>query len=52
MTNLINKFMDWFKLPNEQERLYAYLSQAVDRVHLEYLQKEWDRKSYNERSMW
>ena len=41
-----------FNVKNEQERMYDYLCQATDRVHLEWLQKEWDRKSHNERCNW
>lgn len=37
---------------SEEERMYNFLSQATDRVHLEYLQREWDRMSYNQRSNW
>lgn len=35
-----------FSFPSEQERMYRYLAQAVDVVHLEALQREWDSKSY------
>jgi hypothetical protein len=41
-----------FAVKSEQERMYDYLCQATDRVHLEWLQREWDRKSWNERSNW
>lgn len=41
-----------FSARTENERLYAYLSQATDRVHLEYLQKEWERMSYEDRKKW
>lgn len=41
-----------FSRKTEQELMYDYLCQATDRVHLEWLQKEWDRKSYRERSNW
>ena len=41
-----------FKGRSEQERMYSYLSQATDRVHLEVLQREWDRMSHRDRSMW
>lgn len=41
-----------FSSRTEQERMYTFLSQATDRVHLEYLQREWDRMSHNQRSNW
>lgn len=41
-----------FKPRTEQERMYNYLNQATDRIHLEYLQREWDRLSYKQRSNW
>jgi hypothetical protein len=41
-----------FAVKSEQERLHEYLCQATDRVHLEWLQREWDRKSWHERSNW
>ena len=49
MTRLLRKL---FGRKTEQEAMYDYLSQATDRVHLEWLQKEWDRKSHRERSNW
>lgn len=27
----------------EQKRMYEFLSQAQDRVHLEYLEREWQK---------
>jgi len=41
-----------FKSRSEQDKMYSYLSQATDRVHLEYLQREWDRMSHMQRSNW
>ena len=41
-----------FRSRSEQERMYTYLSQATDRIHLEYLQREWDRMSHRDRSNW
>jgi hypothetical protein len=41
-----------FASRSEQERMYTYLSQATDRIHLEYLQKQWDYMSHRERSNW
>lgn len=41
-----------FQCRTDQERMYNYLSQATDRVHLEYLQREWDRMSHTQRSNW
>lgn len=41
-----------FRPRSEQEKMYTYLSQATDRVHLEYLQREWDRMSHKQRSNW
>ena len=49
---MVNYFRSLFKVRTEQDRMYAYLSQAKDRVHLEYLQKEWDRMSFRDRSNW
>ena len=41
-----------FTPKSEQERMYRFLSQATDQVHLEYLQREWDRMSYSQKSEW
>ena len=41
MKQFFIKFFDRFRIPSEQERLHAYLSQATDRAHLEYLEKEY-----------
>jgi hypothetical protein len=41
-----------FSRRSEQDRMYNYLSQATDRVHLEHLQREWDRMSHSKRSNW
>lgn len=41
-----------FSPRTEQDKLHDYLSQATDRVHLEYLQREWDRMTYAQRSNW
>jgi len=41
-----------FSHRSEQDRMYNYLSQATDRVHLEHLQREWDRMSHSKRSNW
>jgi Ca2+-dependent lipid-binding protein len=37
----------WLKRlnPSYQERMYAYLSQATDRIHLEVLEREWFRNN-------
>lgn len=40
------------QVKTEQQRMYAFLSQATDQVHLEVLQREWDRMSHRDRSMW
>jgi hypothetical protein len=45
-------FSNLFRGRTNEERMYTYLSQAIDRVHLEYLQRQWDRMSHRERSMW
>jgi hypothetical protein len=31
-----------------QSRMYNFLSQATDRIHLEQLEKEWDRINYKQ----
>jgi len=49
MSSLLKKL---FTRKSEQQRMYDYLCQATDQVHLEWLQREWDRKSYNEKSNW
>ena len=49
MTKFLRKL---FTRRTEQDRMYNYLSQATDRVHLEYLQREWDRLSHKKRSNW
>lgn len=49
MTSFLKKL---FKRKTTQDRMYEYLSQATDTVHLEWLQREWDRKSFNERNNW
>jgi hypothetical protein len=38
--------------PSYEDRMNAFLSQATDQVHLEFLQREWDRMSYEQRSQW
>jgi len=45
-------FKNLFAGRSEQDRMYSFLSQATDRVHLEVLQREWDRMSHRDRSMW
>lgn len=45
-------FKNLFSQRSESDRMYAYLSQATDRIHLEFLQREWDRMSHRDRSMW
>lgn len=49
MTKFLKKM---FSCKNEEDRMYDYLCQATDRYHLEFLQREWDRKSHRERSNW
>ena len=41
-----------FRFKSEQERMYNYLCQATDQVHLEWLQREWDRMPYVDRKHW
>jgi len=41
-----------FRGRSEQDRMYAYLSQATDAIHLETLQRQWDRMSHGQRSNW
>ena len=41
-----------FTRKSEPDRMYDYLCQATDQAHLEWLQREWDRKSYNDRRHW
>lgn len=45
-------FKNLFAVRSEQERMYNYLCQATDQVHLEYLQRQWDRMNHRDRSMW
>ena len=40
---MIKFLKNLFRVKSEQERMYDYLSQATDQVHLEFLQKEYDR---------
>jgi hypothetical protein len=47
--NFIKKL---FRSRSEQDRMYNFLSQATDQIHLEVLQKEWDRMKHTERNMW
>jgi len=49
---MLSRIRKMFKFKNEQERMYDYLCQATDQIHLEWLQREWDRKSFNDRSNW
>ncbi len=49
---MVALFKKLFTPRSEQERMYDYLSQATDRIHLEYLQKQWDYMSHRERSNW
>jgi hypothetical protein len=47
------RFLKNFLAPrSEQDRMYRFLSQATDQVHLEYLQREWDRMTYSQKSEW
>lgn len=45
---LIRKVKNIFKMQTEHERenrrMYEFLSEAKDRIHLEVLQKEWDNR--------
>lgn len=43
MIKFFKKLLENFKIPSEQERIHAYLSQAVDRAHLEHLEREYFR---------
>lgn len=45
-------FKNMFTKRTEEDRMYQFLCQATDRVHLEYLQRQWDRMSHKDRSMW
>lgn len=49
---MIRFIKNLFRDKSDEDRMYNYLSQATDQVHLELLQKEWDRKSYAERKHW
>ncbi len=49
---MLNYIKSLFARRSEQELMCDYLSQATDRVHLEYLQREWDRMSHSRRSYW
>lgn len=49
---MITFFKKLFRSRSEQERMYEYLCQATDRVHLEHLQREWDRMSHAQKSNW
>lgn len=47
---MLKKLKEFFRGQTEEERMYAFLSQATDRVHLEHLEREWfqlRRKSSN-----
>jgi hypothetical protein len=41
-----------FSPRTNEERMQNFLSQATDRVHLECLQREWDRMSHEQKSNW
>jgi hypothetical protein len=45
-------FKNLFSRRSEQDRMYNYLCQATDTVHLEWLQREWDRMSHESRRTW
>jgi hypothetical protein len=45
-------FKNLFTGRSDQERMYTFLSQATDQVHLEHLQREWDRMTYDKRRNW
>ena len=49
MTRLLKKL---FRSRSEQDRMYNYLSQATDAIHLESLQRQWDHMSHSQRSNW
>lgn len=40
---MFSKFKKVFRVKSEYERMDEFLSQAKDRYHLEYLEREWDR---------
>ena len=48
---MFKKILEAFRSQSDQDRMSRYLSQATDIHHLEWLQKEWDRKASNNR-MW
>jgi hypothetical protein len=43
--NIRYKFSSEYAEKKRQQQLEDFLSQAIDRVHLEYLMAEWDRKN-------
>ncbi len=49
---MIRSLKKLFTRKSEHDRMYDYLCQATDQAHLEWLQREWDRKSYNDRRHW
>lgn len=49
---MVRYLKNLFRSRSEQDRMYAYLSQATDAVHLETLQRQWDRMSHTQRSNW
>lgn len=49
---MLDRIRKLFKSRTEQEKMYDFLCQATDTVHLEWLQREWDRMSHKQRNNW
>lgn len=43
--NIRYKFSKEYAIKQRQQEFELFLSQATDRVHLEYLMSEWDKKN-------
>lgn len=49
---MFRRLKSLFGCRTEQERMYSYLSQAQDQIHLEHLQREWDKMTHEQRRHW
>lgn len=46
MKKILEKLSEIFRIPTNEERMITFLSQARDQVHLEQLQRDWDRMQF------
>lgn len=49
---LIDKIRKFLKIRSDEDRMNTFLSQAQNAVHLEQLQREWDKMSCEQKRCW